>query len=69
MYVGGEFTLAADGGTRELFNPASGELVAIVAEGAPSTTPSARLRPRAKPSTTARGRKTTAADRAMALAL
>jgi betaine-aldehyde dehydrogenase len=34
MYVGGEFTLAADGGTRELFNPANGERIALVAEGA-----------------------------------
>ncbi len=34
MYVGGQWTLAADGGTRELLNPANGEPIATVAEGA-----------------------------------
>ena len=34
MYYGGEWQLAADGGTRELLNPANGEPVALVAEGA-----------------------------------
>ncbi len=33
MYVDGEWRLAAEGGTRELFNPASGEPIAVVAEG------------------------------------
>jgi betaine-aldehyde dehydrogenase len=33
MYVGGQFTLALDGATRELFNPANGERIAVVAEG------------------------------------
>jgi betaine-aldehyde dehydrogenase len=34
MYVGGQWTLAADGGTRVLINPANGEPIATVAEGA-----------------------------------
>ena len=34
MYVGGQWTLATDGGTRELFNPSNGEIIATVAEGA-----------------------------------
>ena len=33
MYVDGEFAPAADGGTRELRNPANGEVIASVAEG------------------------------------
>jgi len=33
MYVGGEWTQAADGATRELFNPSNGERIATVAEG------------------------------------
>jgi betaine-aldehyde dehydrogenase len=34
MYYGGRWTLAADGGTRDLINPANGERIATVAEGA-----------------------------------
>src|SRR5580692_9173192 len=34
MYVGGQWTLATDGGTRELFNPSNGEIIVTVAEGA-----------------------------------
>jgi betaine-aldehyde dehydrogenase len=34
MYAAGRWKLAEDGGTRELFNPASGERIAIVADGA-----------------------------------
>jgi betaine-aldehyde dehydrogenase len=33
MYVGGRWTLAADGATRELINPADGRPIAVVAEG------------------------------------
>ncbi|MBV8375069.1 MAG: aldehyde dehydrogenase family protein [Candidatus Eremiobacteraeota bacterium] len=33
MYVDGRWKLAADGGTRELSNPANGERIAVVAEG------------------------------------
>ena len=33
MYVDGAFTLASDGGTRKLINPANGEVSAVVAEG------------------------------------
>jgi betaine-aldehyde dehydrogenase len=33
MYLDGEWRLAAEGGTRELFNPASGEPIAVIAEG------------------------------------
>jgi betaine-aldehyde dehydrogenase len=33
MYVDGDWRLAAEGGTRELFNPASGEPIAVVTEG------------------------------------
>ncbi len=33
MYVDGRWKLAADGGTRDLINPANGETIAIVAEG------------------------------------
>jgi betaine-aldehyde dehydrogenase len=32
MYVGGEWRLASDGGTRELINPANGHVVATIAE-------------------------------------
>lgn len=34
MYVGGEWRLAAGGGTREVHNPANGRVIATVAEGA-----------------------------------
>jgi betaine-aldehyde dehydrogenase len=34
MYLDGRWKLAADGGTRELKNPANGETIAVVAEGA-----------------------------------
>jgi betaine-aldehyde dehydrogenase len=34
MYYGGEWRLASDGGTRDLYNPANGERIATVAEGA-----------------------------------
>ena len=34
MYVGGEWTLAADGATRDLINPSNGRVVAQVAEAA-----------------------------------
>jgi betaine-aldehyde dehydrogenase len=33
MYVGGRWSLAAEGGTRELFNPANGERIATIADG------------------------------------
>ena len=33
MYIDGEWTAAADGGTRDLVNPANGEVYAKVAEG------------------------------------
>ncbi len=33
MYVDGRWTLAAEGGTRDLVNPATGERIAVVAEG------------------------------------
>jgi betaine-aldehyde dehydrogenase len=33
MYVDGRWKLAAEGGTRELINPANGERIAVVAEG------------------------------------
>lgn len=34
MYVGGEWIAASGGGTRDLINPANGEKIAVVAEGA-----------------------------------
>jgi betaine-aldehyde dehydrogenase len=33
MYIGGEWCAASDGGTRDLINPANGEVIAKVAEG------------------------------------
>lgn len=36
MFIGGDWTAAADGGTRELVDPGSGETIARVAEGTPA---------------------------------
>ena len=41
MYIGGEWRLAAAGGTSEVHDPASGELVARVASGGPAETEAA----------------------------
>ncbi len=35
MYIGGEWTAASDGGTRELIDPGTGETIGQVAEGTP----------------------------------
>ena len=34
MFINGKWKLSADGATREIFNPANNQIIAVVAEGA-----------------------------------
>ena len=56
MLIGGDWVEAASGKTFEIFNPATGEVLANVAEGEPRTS-TARSRRPAPRSRRARGRR------------
>jgi betaine-aldehyde dehydrogenase len=66
MYVGGGWTLAIEGGTRELFNPADGRLIATIADATAADADAAILAAR-KAFDDGRWRDTSAADRAALL--
>ncbi|HZY97898.1 MAG TPA: aldehyde dehydrogenase family protein [Candidatus Cybelea sp.] len=66
MYVGSGWTLAIEGGTRELFNPADGRLIATIAEATVDDANAAILAAR-KAFDDGPWRDTTAADRAALL--
>ena len=56
MFINGKWKLSADGATREIFNPANNEVIAVVAEGGEADAERA-IAARARPSTKARGRR------------